>query len=129
MDFERLYRRTKIGGSDPACDSYYCSTCGGQAVRVEKALKHTRIDDIYDYLVNINISEYLQQDTSDEKRMFLKHLLKGADWSEPVLSAQQAEAVFGHWQKQSHGNEYRRLDAIFEFINYDDYWGMPDAEE
>ena len=124
MDFEDLYRRTKTG--DPGCDSYYCSTCGGQAGRVEKALKRTNIDGVYNYLMDIDISEYLQQDTAEERRMFLQHLLEGAGWSEPVLSVQQREAVSGQWRKRTHGNEYRQLDAIFEFIDYNAYLGRSD---
>ena len=50
MDFEGLYRRTKTGD----CDSYYCSNCGGQSGRVEKALKRTSIDDVYNYLMDID---------------------------------------------------------------------------
>jgi hypothetical protein len=76
--------------------------------------------------MDIDISEYLQQDTAEEKRMFLQHLLEGADWSEPVLSVQQREAVSDHWRKRTHGNEYRQLDAIFEFTDYNAYLGRSD---
>ena len=124
MDLEGLYRRTKTG--NPGCVSYYCSTCGGQVVRVEKVLQRTSIDDVYQYLVGIDITEYLQRDTVEERRKFLEHLLDGADWSKPVLSVQQREAVNSHWRELVNGDEYRQLDKIFEFIDYNAYLGRSD---
>ena len=129
INFEDLFRTTRTGSPDPGCDDYYCSTCGGQAGRVEKALKHARADDVYSYLISVDVSKYLRQDSVEEERMFLKHLVEGADWSKPVLNIQQREDIYSIWRKQSQGNEFRQLDAIFEFISYDDYWDMQDDEE
>ena len=124
MDFESLYKRTRTGSL--GCDSYYCSTCGGQAKRVEKVLQHTNTDDVYQYLMGIDIAEYLQRDTNDERREFLQHLLNGADWSKSVLSAQKREAINSHWREKVKGDEYRQLDKLFEFTDPDAYYGRED---
>lgn len=119
-----MYQRTRSGSL--GCDFYYCGACGGQARRVETALQSTNTDDVYQYLMGIDITEYLQRGTPDEKREFLKHLLDGADWSKPVLSVLQREAINGHWREKVKGNEYRQLDKLFEFFDPDAYSGRED---
>ena len=126
MTIDDLYKQTCEGTGKHNCESYYCTTCGGQSNRVQKAIERLGIDQLFNELKKIDIRDYLSAQTDENRRKFLKHLIEGADWGSPLLPEKSIEELSNQWQSQAKGNEYRPLDQLFQFTDYSGYTGRDD---
>lgn len=126
MTIDDLYKHTCQGAGKHNCESYYCTTCGGQSNRVQKAIERLGIDQLLNELQKIDIRDYLSAEIDEGKRQFLKHLIEGADWGSPMLPEESIEGLNKLWQSQATGNEYRSLDQLFQFNDYGGYTGRDD---
>lgn len=126
MTIDDLYKQTCQGTGKHNCESYYCTTCGGQSNRVQNAIERLGTDQLFSELQKIDIRDYLSADTDENKRQFLKHLIEGADWGSPILSDESIEELNTLWQSQTKGDEYRSLEQLFQFDDYGRYTGRDD---
>src|SRR5665811_2152450 len=115
---DRLYIQLHKDSASHGCDFYYCSTCGGLSSRVEKVVQRLGADEIYQSLLKIDIQDYLREDTEEDRRQFLKHILEGADWGTPILPKDSRKNVYRFWQSLLRGDEYRALEDIFKFVDH-----------
>ncbi len=126
MTIDDLYNQTRQGKGGHNCRLYYCTTCGGQSKRVQKAIERLGIDQLFNELKKIDIRDYLGAQTDENRRQFLKHLIEGADWGSPLLPEKSIEELSHLWKSQAKGDEYRPLDQVFQFKDYSGYTGRDD---
>jgi hypothetical protein len=75
--------------------------------------------------LKIDIQDYLGEDTEEDRRQFLKHILEGVDWGKPILTEESREDVYRVWRSQLRGDEYCALEHIFKFADFT-YTGRAD---